>query len=494
MLFTIFRFLKNVRGLIRSCLFCQQVIAMFVLLSAAWAAGALYARWWCGIPDWGAWSFAHLFDLDEAIQAIHAASGFGKVVSVLLYSVTWLLGGGILLSVVVDRSTSFWSRVREGHMRYRSFLADHLVVLGWESNTVTLLKDVAGAQTVGLFSFVGLYKRPRIVILSQSEAVAIKDQIQKSFGASAMRRLPFKLIVYNGNFDSETEFPFLAIHKAKKVYVTGEGDPQSHDSRVLVLLADLDAYIQKQRGFRQLMCHVRIANYALFRNLILNINKRQDQVPHQFKALKVRFFNFYENWAKKILPPEGIPADYPSLLPSYSNVADRPPIRLIVIGFRKMGQAVAVEAMRTSAKYCGAVTNISVVDKDISTLRNSFELSHGDLMKYEYAKTSTLQYEDPMSVDSDAFKSLVSKCLKSGERMTVIITLSDPDRAVAAAIAINSMASGAAQIFTRLDVDVANAENCRRRLEACYNLKHIFFYGFRDGAGFGKYSSDTKEN
>ena len=482
--FTPLRGIKNLFGLLTTCLFCQQTLTLLFLMFSIWTLGAAYAFFYLHDPNWGQWSFVHLFDLTEARRTLNESSGVGKAVAVLLYGVTWLIGGGILLGVIVDRSARFMSTVRDGHVRYRRALRDHFVILGWEPNVVSLLRNLSGGgRLLSFFSLRALF-RPRIVILSECPAVEIHQQIAEAFGRSFFKVLPFGLIVYNGAYDAKDEFKMLALRYARKIYVTGEEPEASHDSRVLLFLASLDALLGKYKPRQRINCHVRIASYSLFRLLVLSINKGSPVGNHKYEYLTVRFFNFYENWAKRLFSEN--PANgraYPSLVFRPDDGQSR--VRVVVVGFGKMGQALVVEILRSHPQRKGRMIDIVVVDPDVNVLRKQFMMSHSDIATGEYMKHATLRFAKAMRVEDAAFRNMIKRFEAEGGQITVMLTYNSPDDVVVRAVALASKYKSA-NIFARLNIAVPDVDKCRDVVAESYKLNRLYLYGFKDGAGFGK--------
>lgn len=492
--FNLARWLKDLLGLIKACLLCQQTITLAALLLVVWGVGAVYAGLFLNIPDWGQWSFAHLFDLSEARKTLDEASGLGKVVSVVLYGVTWLIGGGILLGVLVDRSRDYLSRRRDGHIRYRFALRKHLVVLGWEDNVISLLLELSkGGKLIPFWSW-RAWIRPRIVILSERPAEEVRRQIATAFGKVPFKCRPFSLIVYNGRYDSEEEAANLMLCHAQKIYLTGEDPEDSHDTRALMFLARFDQLLLEKKAEGMMDCHVRIASYSLFRLLILQINKERSGVDRHYKKLSVRFFNFYENWAKLIVG-NGVDCNgltYPSLIldPDKKTQGE---IRLVVVGFGRMGQAVVVEALRSHKERNDRKITITTIDPDINTLTSQFMMSHADIATGGYKQYAEITQPSPMRVEDPAFKNLIYGYVKNGDQVTIVLTYNSPDAAIVRAVALASKWKEI-NVFARINISVANVQRCRELLAGCYKLERLYLYGFKSGAGFGKYSADIETN
>ena len=481
--------LKKAAGLLRACFICPHVLTLAFLLMSAWVIGAVFAHHKLHEPNWGQWSLSHLFDLSATIDALNTTSTGGKVVAVLLYGTTWLIGGGILLGILIDNSREYFSKIRDGHFRYWRALRNHLVILGWEPNTISLIRDLTNeGSPIPFWCFWRILRRHRIVIISELPAEEIRQQIEGAMGRRFGRCRPFSLIIYNGRYDNKTEFRNLALRHARKIYVTGEETDVSHDTRTLLFLAELNQYIGRKRGSNdvaKVRCHVRIASFSLFRLLILTIKKDVNK-EHQYRHLDVRFFSFYENWAKSIIPlNKNIDSAYPDLVSLEKNP---PPARLVVVGFGKMGQAVTIEAFRSHERRENQILNVTVVDPNIDEHKNQFIMTHEDITIGDYAKYTKLTYVNSMCVEDSAFSDLVDSYVAKDEKITIVLTYELSDDAVVRAVAL-AKRYNKANIFVRLNIDTLDAEDSKKVLAESYKLSRLFPFGFRSGVGYGKMST-----
>ena len=246
--------------------------------------------------------------------------------------------------------------------------------------------------------------------------------------------------------------------------------------------------MKKTKGLMD--CHVRIASYSLFRLLILQINKGTSGVDRHYEKLSVRFFNFYENWAKCIIAG-GVSSNgrpYPSLIlrPDDKNQGS---IRLVVVGFGRMGQAVVVEALRSHKERNDRKIKITTIDPNLNTLSSQFLMSHKDVATGDYSQYAEFIQTPPMRVEDPAFEKIIDGYVEAGDQVTIIMTYDSPDAAIVRAVALASKWDGI-NVFARINITVANVQECRELLAQCYKLKHLYLYGFKSGAGFGKYSTD----
>ena len=482
--------LKKASGLLRACFICPHVLTLAFLLMSVWVVGASFACYRLHEPNWGQWSLSHLFDLSATIDALNTTSSIvGKVVAVMLYGTTWLIGGGILLGILIDNSREYFSKIREGHLRYWWALRNHLVILGWEPNAISLIRDLTNnGKPIPFWYFNRILRRHRIVIISELPAEEIRQQIEESIGRGFGRCRPFSFIIYNGRYDNKTEFKKLALRHARKIYVTGEETDDSHDTRALLFLAEFDQYLNSKKGVgnaEKIHCHVRIASFSLFRLLILTINNNVEE-EHKYGHLDVWFFSFYENWAKVILPiDENADSAYPDLVSFEGNP---PPARLIVVGFGKMGQAITIEAFRSHKRRDNQMLNVTVVDPNIDEYKNQFAMSHDHIKTRDYANYAQLTYASSMCVEDDAFSKMVDSYMDNNEKITIALTYEMSDDAIVRAVALAKRYK-TANILVRLNIDTLDAKVSKKVLAESYKLSRLFPFGFRSGAGYGEKST-----
>ena len=489
--FGLCRFLKNLAMLICRCLFCRETITLSVLVGLSLAVGAWYGCSQVHVDNCWAWSLDHLFNVDAAKGAVAAACGWWKIVPLCLFLITWLIGGGILLGVLIGQSVRFWSQVRSGKFRYKACLYGHYVVFGWEPNCITMLRDVCNnSRSLPIYDI--LTKRPRFVVLSERDAEEIIRQVNTSFKEDFFHKKPFKLVVYHGQYDSPDEFEWLNIEYASSVFVTGEFNEPNHDSRVLLLLAHLRRFVQgRLKGTPPIKCQVRIDSHVLYRSL-----RREGGIERSEKEessiLEVRLFNFYDNWARRVWEDKKGSARYfPPLDFLSAGKRNEQDIDLLIVGFGNMGQSLALRALRNSVHYGGRKVNIFAVDADMDRRAPAFTAVFGDLLE-RFKATASVSLEPAMPVESAAFENLLKNVLQQSKQLTVVVTLPKADEALESALQIVAITKDSAKILLRQNVYNSNVEECRDALTECFDSHNIFVFGFQDGAGFGDVKGDNR--
>jgi hypothetical protein len=478
-LFGFGRFLKNLLMNILRCLFCYETVFLAILLAFAYSIAFWYGRLVVGVGDncWG-WSLDILFSLEAAKNALEEAKGIWTIVPLVLYLITWLIGGGVLLAVFIEKTISFRKEVRAGLFRYKWRLKDHYIILGWDPNCIEWFRDLCDYKKN--LNFWDCSSHPRIVILSESDADKIIRCIDAAFPTKLLEKKPFKLLVYHGRYDSPEEFDNLVISQSKEVYILGEPNEAAHDSRVLLLLAHLN---EQKIG---LDCRAKIESPAFYRSLRKMV-ERSDE--HGLNKLKVRFINFYDNWARRVFDNED---NYYSQFNSFfSENGDK---QILIVGFGNMGQSLALRAMRKSVHYYSKI-HISAIDKDMDRIKPIFDSSFGDLIT-RYETTTDITYES-CSFESNAFKDFLTEKLETGNKLIVALTLPNPDEALESALQIVKIVKNVnkkTSILLRQNIFNSNVIDCRNIIKDCYNFPEIFCFGFQDGAGFGKKGKKKSSN
>ncbi len=320
---------------------------------------------------------------------------------------------------------------------------------------------------------------PCFVVLSEKAAVEIGLTLNAAFGRNSIfARRPFRVLVYNGVYDSEHELRQLNIPSARDVTILGEHNEHAHDSRVLLLLSHLNSRLAGRR--RKVRCRARIASHALYCMLT------GDRGKYDYAQLDLSYFNFYENWARRLWsgfpPAHGSP--YPHLRFAGANGVKK--VHLVIVGFGQMGQALALEAARIAQYGDGCKMTITAVDPDLPRLAKDFALicPHQESLK---ELGINLQVKDGIScrVESEDFKQYLEKLEnRTGkEQLTIVLTHSSPDDVIACAQAVWRVVGSDARILVRQDISSSNYDTLRHELSGCGSFGDLHVFGFQGGAG-----------
>ena len=500
------RLVKNSFKLVVACLLNGPVVTLVLFVLLALAGGACFA--WKGLSHGASgafgWALDSMFNVSAVLDAVRDLDfggfhglrivnlgrvNFGSLkpwvsaaVQVSLFLTTWLVGGGVLLGVIFDSGRHYLERIRDGRIRYRLGLINHHLILGWDPNAVTFIRERCGGSCqrsvwVSIRRF--FMPLPCFVVLSEKTAVEIGLTLNAAFGRNSIFvRRPFRVLVYNGVYDSEHELKQLNIPSAMDVTILGEHNEHAHDSRVLLLLSHLNSRLAGRR--RKVRCRARIASHALYCMLT------GDRGKYDYPQLDLSYFNFYENWARRLWsgfpPAHGSP--YPHLRFSGANGVKN--VHLVIVGFGQMGQALALEAARIAQYGDGCKMTITAVDPDLPRLAKDFALicPHQELLKEQGIN---LQIKDGIScrVESENFKQYLEKLENRTrkEQLTIVLTHSSPDDVIACAQAAWRVVGSDARILVRQDISSSNYDALRHELSGCGTFGDLHVFGFQGGAG-----------
>lgn len=149
-------------------------------------------------------AFVHVFSPERAAE---------RWLPMVLYFVAWLIGGGVLVSVLVGQ----YSKNKAGGFRRWHWLVwNHVVVLGWDDGILTDLKQAVSDG-----------KHDCYIVTKQN--VSELSQLLASAGVK-------KFYIYKGDYDNPAEWKEnLNIREAFAVFIAGERDEPAHDARVRLL-------------------------------------------------------------------------------------------------------------------------------------------------------------------------------------------------------------------------------------------------------------------
>lgn len=257
------------------------------------------------------WSkaFVGLFSVDVAAKT----SPF----MMLLFFVTWLVGGGVLVSVFVGR----YNHLKAGYFRKWFFQhRRHVVVLGWD--------DGAVAEVVKAMD--GMVPQLDCYVVTQQDVSAVERQL-KSCGVKYVW-------VYKGDYDDMKELERLRWKNACRVIIMGERKEDAHDARVKMLYDRL----------KDLQCKLvaNIDDFGLANEL------REKQIDNDV------WVNFHRQWADGIC---NVVLSGKSQMPAKSRTAPW----FLIVGSGAMGQAIAL----TVCERFRDRSDIWIVDDDDEKLK-----------------------------------------------------------------------------------------------------------------------------
>ena len=245
-------------------------------------------------------------------------SGWHQILAVLCFFVVWLIGGGVLVSVIVAQQR----RNYNGEFRLCTWLcSNHVVFLGWDENIPALMRKILDEDKNGA-------TRSFIVVTMHNA-----NDVVKAVRAAGIEK--WRLYVYRGFYDDDREIKDLKANKSRGIYIMGEDGEEAHDSRVYLLAGRIRSIVTDPT----VIVYVNIADFGLACKL--------DEGIKTSSLHGVKCINFHLRSANSMV--KHMAGKGP-----YSNMA--------VIGFGAMGKAVVIEALKS--KLIDNTTSVHVTDDD----------------------------------------------------------------------------------------------------------------------------------
>lgn len=240
-----------------------------------------------------------------------------------------LLFTGLLISVVSNMLERRVERYREGEIAYP--LENHVVVIGFDEMVPMLVQQICSDPRYG-----SCY----ILIQSVQPATKVRNSIHTMLDARQERRI----LVLHAQRNSPEELAKLCTTRAREIFLIGEANEYDHDSLNIDSLQKIVAIHSKTRNCPRIPVSVLFeyqTTYAAF--------QISDLAEEWRKQIDFHPFNFYEEWAKKLLVKrcyeEGTTkVEYPALDREPITWESSQTVHLVIIGMSRMGVALGVEA------------------------------------------------------------------------------------------------------------------------------------------------------
>lgn len=240
-----------------------------------------------------------------------------------------LLFTGLLISVVSNMLERRVERYREGEIAYP--LENHVVVIGFDEMVPMLVRQICSGPRYG-----NCY----ILIQSVQPAAEVRNHIHTVLDARQERRI----LVLHAQRNSTEELEKLCTPRAHEIFLIGEANEYDHDSLNIDSLQKIVAIHSKTRNCPRIPVSVLFeyqTTYAAF--------QISDLAEEWRKQIDFHPFNFYEEWAKKLLVKrcyeEGTTkVEYPALDREPITRESDQTVHLVIIGMSRMGGGLGVEA------------------------------------------------------------------------------------------------------------------------------------------------------
>lgn len=407
-----------------------------------------------------------------------------------------LLFTGLLISVVSNMLERRVERYREGEIAYP--LENHVVVIGFDEMVPMLVRQICSEPRYG-----NCY----ILIQSVQPADKVRNRIHTVLDARQERRI----LVLHAQRNSTEELEKLCTTRAREIFLIGEANEYDHDSLNIDSLQKIVAIHSKTRNCPRIPVSVLFeyqTTYAAF--------QISDLAEEWRKQIDFHPFNFYEEWAKKLLVKrcyeEGTTkVEYPALDREPITRESDQTIHLVIIGMSRMGVALGVEAAQLLhfPNFCrnprlkSRITFIdAAADEEMNFFRGRYrhyfdlapshyrDLTHPDEDRilppnWDYGpRTDFLDVEFEFikgRAETPAVQQLLAKWAEdSKQQLSIAICLNFPPQAMAMGLYLPDIIYARnIPVFVRQETSSALLDllNNRRKKEPLNRYSHVFPFG-----------------
>ena len=407
-----------------------------------------------------------------------------------------LLFSGLLISVVSNMLERRVERYREGEIAYP--LENHVVVIGFEEMVPMLVHQICSDPRYG-----DCY----ILIQSVRPAAEVRNRIHTLLDARQERRI----LVLHAQRNSTEELEKLCTTRAREIFLIGEANEYDHDSLNIDSLQKIVEIHGKTRNCPRISVSVLFeyqTTYAAF--------QISDLAEEWRKQIDFHPFNFYEEWAKKLLVKrcyeEGpTKVEYPTLDREPITRESDQTVHLVIIGMSRMGVALGVEAAQLLhfPNFCrdqrlkSRITFIdAAADEEMNFFRGRyrhyFDLTSSLYRDMEHpasdyspsknwsygVRTDFLDVEFEFikgRAETPAVQNLLAEWAEdSQQQLSIAICLNFPPRAMAMGLYLPDVIYARnIPVFVRQETSSAllNLLNNRRKDEPLNRYSHVFPFG-----------------
>lgn len=211
-----------------------------------------------------------------------------------------------------------------------------------------------------------------------------------------------------------------AAHARHVISITGD------DGANVAIAMRLHHMLKQHPGhrFSPVTCLVHVVDLHL-----CELFKQHSLFRDDTDRLDVRVFNTYENAARMLFAEHPIEGRSP-------EERQKTP-HLIILGFGRMGESVALQAAKTAHYASGKPLRVTVVDQDATRLRDTF------FGRYpQYPQICSIDFIDAEIAGADTIARLARWALEPGDRVTLVLCLDDDSQSLAAAMRLAARLRG----------------------------------------------------
>ena len=402
--------------------------------------------------------------------------------------------------------------LHEGCWRRWSWLLwNHTVILGWNDNVVTIIREHIESQRI--HSWLGRWARPeRFVVLTSRDVDVVRRRIQAVLQ-------PHKTVlydVYRGEYDNAGEFGRLNLTHSNAVYVIGEEYENSHDARVLMVphavrnvsigwLNPLKVLLLMEKFIKMLVgmswvikLELHLESFGLYSQCLRmkELVQSGEVKCLENRVVNIAYRNFCDSWAKRLFANYHavMCGDARSCVRLRENNCHR--VHLVIIGFSDMGQALAVQAARVAHYETNAMVYVTVYDDDLEHREDEFRALYPRIDEISDIHWTFMRKEN---IGSEEFMARMTSFAAMDDSLTIAIACDNAADGMKIAIPIynrvhkNNKTDGDGRVQILLRQDVVGRIMPKNEEAPVLNAETpgIRVFGMKDGAGYNAWFRDA---
>lgn len=222
-------------------------------------------------------------------QLDHLDSGPAHLGGLLLAFLGIITITGITISTISNMVQRRVNNYLNGEVRYKNF-NNHYVIIGFNNLSLTIIEQLLNE-----------YRNECRILLMSSEDVS---EIRRTINTIIEKKYEKYITIYRGRKDTMEDIESLCIPKAKEVFLIGEKSELNRDASNVEALQKIVSSIKKYETKHKVKEKLRkIPVMVLFEYQTTYAAFQITDIAEEWKKNYIDFrpFNYYENWAKKLL-------------------------------------------------------------------------------------------------------------------------------------------------------------------------------------------------
>lgn len=370
----------------------------------------------------------HFLDPGSLPNEMNSTPGV-QIITALFSLLGMFLLGGLLITTMTNIVERRVSDIEEGKVTYKS-MSDHYVIIGYGDVTISIIRtiyNITGRRDTCPEEDAPTQKYHPTIILTKQNIKMVRSAIFSQLPKKFEKHIYF----YSGDIESYEHIKSLNIDKVKEIYILGEKNEYGRDSKNLECVKT----IAKLRGNNDntLTVNVQFDKLTSY-SIIQKISLSDEFLTFNGKrTIYCRPFNFYENWARTLWGYKGdLKHNYEKL--DFETIEGDKTVHLVIVGFRRMGRALFMEALRQchypnfeETPTPKNKTRITILDRELDAMLPEF------LAQYPYLdqiRDIDIKYSNAKIEDKEIREQLIKDTKDPNTLLTIAICLEDPDIAL----------------------------------------------------------------